>query len=1081
MQSSPHNPDGPRCPICRAEVSTALKFCGSCGSQLVETPAQEIRSLNYLLSELARWEAGGIVQSEQAKELRENYQRRREELRAQLTVNGNQAKLSASLHETKTPATPHQPKQPTPSAAIPRKPQKPRRTLLETLADPHTIRILLYTGAAMLVVGVVIWLRDVLYLKLQEPIVQATLLATGTIAVTISGWFTILRTRLLLTGRALTLIGSLLVPVNFWFLVRSGLIENNGRAWIVCAFCALLYAHTAALLREKLYVYLASIATIATAWTLIYRIEPEAFGLYALALMIVSILFLHLSRLFPLTTVNEQRTREADRETKANPQAPIRNPQSKERMSYELWGPPLVHVALAGAGIAALLYMLLRLGSSPSFADGTLRLRASDYDPSIAVLLFAFVAYAAWLAGRYIYTERRVLLYTTSALALFWTEFLATDGFKVSGSVQILLLAATASIVALAARMMKDDALAVALHRASLIVSVALASVLYIVLSAAPSYTITHSAILAFLAATFAISSAPRFSERVAASTLAHASAVFASAAFLVALLSLSLQSATLFYAACAVWPFALRAVARLTRRMKREMQLTLPFMRVADAEFVLLLVLASIVAFAFDQTPVGSLQTLDPLRGAMFCVLPGAFIYGALRSWRERSVFGATLMSVAALILVGAAGDALKYIGALPAAWPVATAVIISAFLLREAAYRLLRPDSIKPSSGNSRSAKLVMRLSHTAVPLSRVAVIRLVADCAVVASASLWLTTTLYHLNEGGTSAAVVLFLALFYWIERTARLRHSWLVYVSAVHAGALCLTILIALRVDAQWFACVLVLTLFPVFFLTGRYTLSRKLDWLARPANRAAGIIAALVSLISLAQALAHLRVGESLLLAPCVALGAVALLSFTASLQSRNQARARYFRAGLYSSVITFALACLRAGYDPLSDVEIYTSPVAVLLLVIAYLSVRRKWDEYARDTGPLLWMGSLLLCAPLLIHALQYRLFLDVPAAWRDLATLCASLALVFFGVMGRLRAPLLVGAVSLASELLLLSLTSVDWLQIPLKVYLISVGALILVFWGLLEFRREQILLMRQRFDERREYARERFGEWR
>jgi hypothetical protein len=70
MKPSPHNPDRPRCPICRAEVSPALKFCDSCGSQLIETPAQEIRSLNYLLSELARWEAGGIVQPEQANGLR---------------------------------------------------------------------------------------------------------------------------------------------------------------------------------------------------------------------------------------------------------------------------------------------------------------------------------------------------------------------------------------------------------------------------------------------------------------------------------------------------------------------------------------------------------------------------------------------------------------------------------------------------------------------------------------------------------------------------------------------------------------------------------------------------------------------------------------------------------------------------------------------------------------------------------------------------------------------------------------------------------------------------------------------------
>jgi hypothetical protein len=1068
MQTPPHNLDRSQCPICRAEVSPALNFCEACGSRIVDTPTQEIRSLNYLLAELARWETDGHIYHEQANELRETYEERREQLRARLTANGNQAKPSKPSQELKTPVKQHRPPQPPPPAVPAPRPQKPQRTLLETLADPHTIRILLYAGAAMLVVSVVMWLRDILYLKLQEPIVQATLLAIGTIAVTVSGWLTILRTRLRLTGRALTLIGSLLVPVNFWFLVRSGLINNNGRAWVVCAFCSLIYAHTAALLREKLYVYLATIATIATAWTIIYRIEPEAFGLYVLALMIVSIIFLHLSRFFLQKTDNKRQTRENERQTTENPKSAIRNPQLNE-----LWGPPLAHVALAGAAIAALFYMLLRLGSSPSFADGILRLRASSYDPGIAALLFAFAAYAAWFAGRHIYTDRRVLLYCTSALALFWAEFLVWDGLNLSGSTQILLLATTCFIVALAARMMKDDALALPLHRASLIVCAALASAIYPVFYDAPSLTITHSASLTFLAATFAAASTRRFCERAAATTLAYASALSASLAFRAALMSLGLQSATLFYAACALWPFALYAAARLTRQTKREAQLTIPFMLIADGEVIVLLALASLVAFALDQTPVDNLQQVEPLRGAMFCVLTGAVIYGALRCWRERSVLGATLMAVAALFLVGATGDALKHWGALPAAWPVATAIIIAAFILREAADRLLRTEGEPQPVNSSRAAKL-------AAHFPRVAVIRLVADCAVVGCASLWLTTAFYHLTEGGTSAAVVLFLAFGYWMEQTARRRHSWLVYVTALHAGALCLTILIALRADAQWFASVLALALFPAFFLTGRYTLSRGLDWLARPANVAAGVVIVFVSLLSLAQAFAHLSVGDPLLLAPCVGLGAVAFLSFMASFWSRNLARVRYFRAGLYTTVLTFAFACLRAGYDPLSDVEIYTSPVSVLLLTVAYLSVRRKWDEHAKDTVPLLWMGSLLLSAPLLIHALEYRLFLDVAAPVRDLAILCAALALILFGVMGRLRAPLLVGASALATELLSLALTSVDWLEIPLKIYLMSVGALILIVWGLLEFRREQILLMRQRFNERREFAKERFGEW-
>jgi hypothetical protein len=107
--------------------------------------------------------------------------------------------------------------------------------------------------------------------------------------------------------------------------------------------------------------------------------------------------------------------------------------------------------------------------------------------------------------------------------------------------------------------------------------------------------------------------------------------------------------------------------------------------------------------------------------------------------------------------------------------------------------------------------------------------------------------------------------------------------------------------------------------------------------------------------------------------------------------------------------------------------------------------------------------------------------LLLDVPAIMRDLGTLCASLALILFGAMGRLRAPVLVGVFALTLELVALTLTSVDWLQVPLKYYLITVGALMLIVFWMFEYRSEQILLARRRFNEQRNHARERFGEWR
>jgi hypothetical protein len=757
MQSSHHAPEqSSQCPICRAEVVAGVDFCEACGSKLAGTPAQEIRSLNYLLSELSRWEEAGRVGREEASALRADYEQRREELRAQLLASRNGARVPAPTQDAKMPAPERLKPSPPPATNLQpraRESRGARHALLETLADPHTIRLLLYAGAAMLVVGVVIWLRDILYLKLQEPIVQATLLITGTIIVTVCGWLTILRTRLRLTGRALTLTGSLLVPVNFWFLVSSGLIENNGRAWLVCAFCAALYALTATLLRERLYVYLAGLATIASIWAFLYRIEREAFGLYALSLMAASLVFLHLSRVFPAGTDDERWTK--------NPPSAIRHPPSS--LSKELWSLPLAHVALAGLALCLLLYMPLRLGARRSLADGFFRLRASEYDSGIAILLSVAAAYAAWFTGRYIFKERGALLYTASALALFFTEFLWADALMLSGATQLLLLAATTLLAALAARALKSDAWALALHSASLTMTVALALVTYPVISASPTSPLTHSLILILLSTTYAISGSLRLSEKAASETRSHVS-----------------------------------------------------------------------LSFAF----------------------------------------------VAMVVL--------------------------------------------------------------------------------------------------------------------------------------------------------------------------------------------------------QAIIHLRVGDPLLLAPSVALGTTGLLLFGASLTVNHRERVRCFRAGLFALIIAFTLAALRAGFDPFGDMEAYTTPVAVLLLLLAYLFARRESASYASDTSLLLWAGSLLLAAPLLLHALQYRLFLDMPAPGRDLTTLCAALALLIFGIVGRFRAPVLVGASALALELAALALTTVEWLQIPLKVYLISTGALILLIWGLLEFRREQILLLRRRLNERRDYARERFDEW-
>lgn len=937
--------------------------CEHCGARLDETPAQELRSVIYLLSELTGWEAQGLIPVEEAARLRHRYELRREELRAQIVAGVEQTEsLPPKVAEASTPdaADSFAREAPIPaknSRAATRR--EARRPFFETLADPYTLRLLLYTGAAMLVVGIVIWLRDVLYLKLQEPLVQAALLVCGTIAVTISGWLTTLRTRLLMTGRALTLVGSVLVPVNFWFLVRSGLISNNGRAWMVCALCAALYAYTAALLRERLYVYLSCTASIATLWALVFRSTPEAYGLYALTMMTASLVFLHLARVFSLSTSRRKKAEDAPvavKETSKNNTANVDEAAEPSRRSYELWGTPLVRAALFGAIFAALPYMLLRLDSSPSLYDGILRLRASFYDASIAMLLFGAVAYVAWFAARYLYTARRPLLYTASALALFWTEFLLLDGLRLRGQTHLIALSATALVAAFAARFVPEKIPAEALHRASAMV-------------------------------------------------------------------------------------------------------------------FTLLLLMANNIALLF-HLDADDLDT--SWRPTLFFVLSVTILFGAirLRHNNQRSIYGAGLATLAALILVATLLDALMAAGLFPASWPIAGGVVCAAFLLQWAALRFLRPTE-KAADEQTANVPAVVAGSLDAV-------IRLVTDSTVVVCALLWIALLFSFADENGWSAAFVFLLALLYWVERAARRRQASFVYLASVHACLFLLAKFLALRFDESWFPLFFTLTLFPFLFALSRYARARGMGWLAASTGRCAAVLAMLISLALMLQAAPLLQTGNELLLAPALTAGALCAVTLCASLFSAGRERVRYFRTGLGGAVAAFVLLVLRAGFDPIVDVEMYTSPVAVLLLVVSYVMMRREWDEYARDTGLLLWTGGLLLCGPLLIRALQFRLLLDLPAPWRDMTVLCVSLVLVIFGVLGRLRAPVIIGTISLLLELFALALTSVPWLQVPLKVYLITAGVLSIIVWGVFEYRREQLLLVRQRLHERGAQARESFEQW-
>jgi hypothetical protein len=1073
--SQPSPSDTPHCPICRARLERKLPFCPICGAQLDDTRArqeEELRGVLYLLSELERWVSDGEMDDERASRLRSTYESRRENLRRSLRegyeqnlnksaaprppTEGSQAEPARETHappktENRPVAFPIPPStSPTAPPAAPHAFPRPERTLLERLADPRTLRLLLYTGAGMLVVGVVIWLRDLLYLKLQEPAVQAGLLALGTAGLMASGWYTILRTRQRWTGRALTVAGSLLVPVNFWFLVRSGLIENHGRAWVVCVFCTLLYAYTAALLRERLYVYLSSAAMVATFWTIILRDEPRAFGLYALSLMAASLVLLHLSRIFPPTADDSY---EAEDEAETQPGRP-----RVGRWSRELWSAPLVRTALCYVALSLLLYLPLRfVGYAPSFYSGIFRLRSSSYDASIALLILAGAAYALWFAGRYVYAKWSEPFYTASVLLFFLTLLTTCDGFRLQEERQLLILALAAFITSLFARNAQSDSLSLPFYNSSLVVTVILAFASMGVLLNAQALSVTHSAAMALVAASFAALSAPRFSSGLLQTVSAYMAALYFSLGYFVAIASTGIRSETLLTALCAAWPLLLYIAAEMTARLKRETQLATPFTRAADAFALLMLLWGGLLVLLLHLSGGGI------SRPSSIVALASVIIFCGLRAARERSVYAALLGTLACVIITADLLDGAQKSGLWPASWPIAAGTIVFTFIFERAAMRLLR------------SRDEAQRLAWQ--PLT--AAIHVVLDSVVCVGSLLWLVTAFERIGAGGFGAPSVLLLALMYWVERAAETRASWSIRVTAAHMGAFLATLLIALGVDAEWLNLLFVLIIFPTFFALGRYERARA--WLYAPLSEAAVLSLALSLLLALIQSGTHLEAGDEHLLAPALTVAAIALLSFTASIFSRGRASVLYFRAGLWTAVVSLMLASLRAGFDPIEDAEVYSTPIALLLLVIAYLSHRRAWSEYEPDVGVLLWTGSLLLCAPLLVRSLEFRLVLDRPAPWRDVGVLIASLALIFYGVLGRMRAPVLAGFVTLVTELSVIALTSVNWLQVPLKYYLITVGALLLIIFGTLEYRREQFLLLRKRFQDRRDRAREQFGEWR
>jgi hypothetical protein len=182
------------------------------------------------------------------------------------------------------------------------KPAVPRRPLLEILLDPRSIQWLLALGGALLVLGLIIWLAAAGIF--QNKLFVAVLLGVGNGSLLVGGWGLLRYSRYQTAGRALTLLACLLMPFNLWFYDAQGLItiRDGGHLWLPALVCCVLYAVSARVLRDPMFVYVLVGGVALTGLLLLADRQLKRFWEVAgpsTLLVGLGLVCLHVERLFP--------------------------------------------------------------------------------------------------------------------------------------------------------------------------------------------------------------------------------------------------------------------------------------------------------------------------------------------------------------------------------------------------------------------------------------------------------------------------------------------------------------------------------------------------------------------------------------------------------------------------------------------------------------------------------------------------------------------------------------------------------------------------------------------------------------
>jgi hypothetical protein len=309
-----------RCWSCNARLGGSPSHCPGCGAPAAGDLVQQLRYWSYACAAVKQHQDVRRLSLAQAHTcindakgriaaLRANLEKQRQPVLATAVDEGAAGKagqFAAALAglvgtEPAPPAPGDGTSLPPPagtSAVGPRRARMRRPPLWEILLDPRSIQWLLGLGGTLLVLGLVIWLATLGLFK--NPLAVAVALGLGNAALLGGGWAITSYSRYQTAGRALTLLACLVMPLNLWFYHSHGLITLEGHLWIAALVCCVLYAASAMVLRDPMFVYVLA-GGVAMTGLLMLADMGKFWEIAAPSTLLVTLglICLHVERAFP--------------------------------------------------------------------------------------------------------------------------------------------------------------------------------------------------------------------------------------------------------------------------------------------------------------------------------------------------------------------------------------------------------------------------------------------------------------------------------------------------------------------------------------------------------------------------------------------------------------------------------------------------------------------------------------------------------------------------------------------------------------------------------------------------------------